>query len=210
LHGDSQRIVNVAGIPFLCATTLIKGIGTASNVAGGETWMLKAAELGHRGAQSEFGLARLADYNLKITTDPGPAIEWLSRAAEQRDANAMFWLGAFYLMSKAYHAPERGAQLFKKCSEETLDDRCTFAYATALETGQGASIDLVRASAFYRLANEAKPAPKTAERLAGLEKQLSNADAKTAREIARQIREQFFAANRLTISKGSSSVPSTY
>jgi TPR repeat protein len=91
-----------------------------------------------------------------------------------------------------------------------LDDRCTFAYATALETGQGAPIDLVRASAFYRLANEAKPAPKTAERLADVEKQLSNSDAKNAREMARQIREQFFATNRLTISKGSSSVLSTY
>jgi TPR repeat protein len=164
--------------------------------------MLKAAELGHPGAQSEFGLARLADYNQQVTTDPGPAIKWLSRAAEHRDANAMFWLGAFYLMSKAYHAPERGAQLFKKCSEETLDDRCTFAYATALESGQGVPIDLVRASAFYRLANEAKPAPATAERLASLENQLSNSEAKNAREMARQIREQFFATNRLPISKG--------
>jgi hypothetical protein len=52
------------------------------------------------------------------------------------------------------------------------------------------------------LANEAKPAPGTAERLAGLEKQLSNSDAKNAREMARQIREQFFATNRLPISKG--------
>lgn len=194
---------------FQYAIRLIKGIGTAKNAADGETWLLKAAELGHRGAQSEFGLARLADYNLQVTTDPGPAIKWLSRAAEQRDTNAMFWLGAFYMMSKAYHAPERGAQLFKKCSEETLDDRCTFAYATSLETGQGVPIDLVRASAFYRLANEAKPAPGTVERLAGVEKHLSNSDAKNAREMARQIREQFFAANRLTISIGSS-VPSTY
>ena len=72
-------------------------------------------------------------------------------------------------MSKAYHAPERGAQLFKKCSEETLDDRCTFAYATALETGQGVPIDLVRAAAFYRLANEAKPAQGKLERLVGVE-----------------------------------------
>jgi TPR repeat protein len=202
-QGDAEAM-------FQYAVTLIKGIGTAGNAADGETWMLKAAELGHRGAQSEFGLARLADYNLQVTTDPGPAIQWLSRAAKQRDANAMFWLGAFYMMSKAYHAPEHGAQLFKKCSEETLDDRCTFAYATALETGQGVPIDLVRASAFYRLANEAKPAPGTAARLAGVEKQLSNSDAKDAREIARQIREQFFAVNRLTISIGSSSGPSTH
>jgi TPR repeat protein len=195
---------------FQYAITLIRGIGTAKNVADGEIWMLKAAELGHPGAQSEFGLARLADYNLQVTTDPGPAIKWLSRAAEQRDANAMYWLGAFYLMSKAYHAPERGAELFKKCSEETLDDRCTFAYATALETGQGVPIDLVRAAAFYRLANEAKPAQGKLERLAVVEKQLSVSEVKSVREIARQIREQFFATNRLTISKGSSSVPSTY
>jgi TPR repeat protein len=187
---------------FQYAIILIKGIGTAKNIAEGETWMLKAAELGHRGAQSEFGLARLADYNQQLTTDPGPAIQWLSRAAEQRDANAMFWLGTFYLMSKAYHAPERGAQLLRKCSEETLDDRCTFAYATALETGQGVPIDLVRASAFYRLANDAKPASRIAERLANVEKQLSNFDTKNARELARQIREQFFRTNRLTISKG--------
>jgi TPR repeat protein len=82
-------------------------------------------------------------------------------------------------VSKAYHAPERGAQLFKKCSEETLDDRCTFAYATALETGQGVPIDLVRAAAFYRLANEAKPAQGKLERLVGVEKQLSVSEAKT-------------------------------
>lgn len=185
---------------FQYAITLIKGIGIAKNAADGETWMLKAAELGHPGAQSEFGLARLADYNQQLTTDAGPAIQWLSRAAEQRDANAMFWLGVFYLKSKAYHAPERGAQLLRKCSEETLDDRCTFAYATALETGQGIPIDLVQASAFYRLANDAKPAPHIAERLANVEKQLSNSDTKNAREVARQIREQFFRTNRLTIS----------
>jgi TPR repeat protein len=113
-------------------------------------------------------------------------------------------------VSKAYRAAERGAQLFKKCSEETLDDRCTFAYATALETGQGVPIDLVRAAAFYRLANEAKPAQGKLERLVGVEKQLSVSEAKNAREMARQIREQFFATNRLTISKGSSSVLSTY
>jgi TPR repeat protein len=113
-------------------------------------------------------------------------------------------------VSKAYHAPERGAQLFKKCSEETLDDRCTFAYATALETGQGVPIDLVRAAAFYRLANEAKPAQGKLERLVGVEKQLSVSEAKSVREMARRIREQFFATNRLTISKGSSSVLSTY
>jgi TPR repeat protein len=195
---------------FQYAITLIRGIGAAKNVTDGDIWMLKAAELGHRGAQSEFGLARLADYNLQVTTDPGPAIKWLSRAAEQRDANAMFWLGTFYLMSKAYHAPERGAQLLKKCSEETLDDRCTFAYATSLETGQGVPIDLVRAAAFYRLANEAKPEQGKLERLAGVEKQLSDSEAKSVREMARQIREQFFATNRLTISIGSSSVPSTY
>ena len=163
---------------FQYAITLIRGIGAAKNVTDGDIWMLKAAELGHRGAQSEFGLARLADYNLQVTTDPGPAIKWLSRAAEQRDANAMFWLGTFYLMSKAYHAPERGAQLLKKCSEETLDDRCTFAYAASLETGQGVPIDLVRAAAFYRLANEAKPEQGKLERLAGVEKQLSDSGSK--------------------------------
>jgi nucleotidyltransferase/DNA polymerase involved in DNA repair len=46
--------------------------------------------------------------------------------------------------------------------------------------------------------------------LDGLEKQLSNSDTKNAREIARQIRQQFFATNRLKMSIGSSSVPSTY
>jgi TPR repeat protein len=201
-QGDAEAM-------FHYAIALIRGLGTAKDPAEGEIWMLKAAELGHPGAQSEFGLARLADYNMQLTKDPGPAIKWLSRAAEQRDANAMFWLGAFYLTSKAYHDPARGAQLLKKCSEETLDDRCMFAYATTLETGQGVPIDLVRASAFYRLSNEAKPAPRTAERLAGLEKQLSESDAKTGREMTRQVREQFFATNRLTISKGLSPVLAT-
>ena len=192
-QGDAEAM-------FQYAIALIRGLGVAKNAIEGETWLLKAAELGHSKAQSEFGLARLSDYNHQLTTDPGPAIQWLSRAAEQRDANAMFWLGVFYQMSKAYHDPARGAQLFKKCSEETLDDRCTFAYAASLENGQGVAIDLVQAAAFYRLANDAKPAPGKAERLAGVEKRLSDSESKSAREIARHVREQFFATNRLLVS----------
>jgi TPR repeat protein len=195
---------------FQYAIMLIKGAGIERNAVEGETWMLRAAELGHPGAQSEFGSARLTDYLHQVTTDAAPAVAWLLRAAEQGEADAMFRLGIFYgraRPSTGYADPERGVAFLKKCSEQTLDDRCTFAYATMLENGHGVAIDPVRAYAFYRLSEDAKKTPRGAERLAGLEKQLHPEELKSGRELVRQVRERFFARSTRTISSKFSPVP---
>jgi hypothetical protein len=145
----------------------------------------------------------------QVTTDAAPAVAWLSRAAEQGEADAMFRLGIFYERAKpstGYADPARGVALLKKCSEATLDDRCTFAYATMLENGHGVAIDLVRAYAFYRLSEDAKKTPRRTERLASLEKQFSLEDLKNGRKLARQVREGVFARGLPTSAK-SSSVP---
>jgi TPR repeat protein len=181
---------------FQYASMLIKGVGVAKSPVEGETWLLRAAELGHPGAQSEFGLARLYDFNRQLTPDAGPAVTWLSRAAEQKDAGAMFALGVFYasvLPSTGYSDPVRGAALLEKCGQTTLDARCTFAYATMVEGGRGTSIDLVRAYAFYRLSNDVKDTPEGRKRLKDLEGQLSGEDLNKARELARSVREQYVA-----------------
>lgn len=186
-QGDTEAM-------FQYALMVIQGLGVAKDTTEGETWLLRAAELGHPGAQSEFGSARLSDYLRQLTSDAGPAIKWLSKAADQGDAGAMFALGAFYQGAKpvtGFYAPERGAQLMKKCSEQTLDPRCAFAYATLLETGHGIPIDPVRAYGFYRLAEDVKKTSKGAERLADLEKQLSADDLNKGREVARQVRERY-------------------
>jgi len=187
-RGDTEAM-------FEYGITLIRGTGIAKDTVEGQAWLLKAAELGHPGAQSEFGLARLIDYNRQLTTDARPAIDWLSRAAEQGEADAMYSLGFFYVMSKpstGYRDAERGVQLLQKCSEEKLDVRCMFAYATLLEQGTGIPADLVRAYAFYGLSEEVKPTRDGTARLANLEKQLPPADLQRARALMRQIREQFF------------------
>lgn len=188
-QGDAEAM-------FQYGVMLGKGVGVAKDTVQSETWLLDAAELGHPGAQSEFGLAKLGDYNRQLTTDAGPAIKWLSRAAEQGEADAMYWLGIFFTLSKpstGYQDTERGAQLLQKCSEKTLDSRCTFAYATSLESGHGVPFDPVQAFAFYRLSQDMKSTPSGAERLAAIEKQLPPADLEKGRALSRQIREQFFA-----------------
>jgi TPR repeat protein len=203
-RGDTEAM-------FQYAIMLIKGTGVEKNAVEGETWMLRAAELGHPGAQSEFGSARLTDYLHQVTTDAAPAVAWLSRAAEQGETDAMFRLGIFYERAKpstGYSDPERGVALLKKCSEEALDDRCTFAYATMLESGHGVAIDLVRAYAFYRLSEDAKKTPRGAERLASLEKQLQVEELKNGRELARQVRERFFTTNLPPTTTKFSPVPS--
>ncbi len=177
-RGDTEAM-------FQYALMVIQGLGVAKDTTEGETWLLRAAELGHPGAQSEYGSARLSDYLRQLTSDAEPAIRWLSRAADQGDASAMFALGAFYQGAKpvtGYNAPERGAQLMRKCSEQTLDPRCAFAYATLLETGHGTPIDL---------AEDVKKTPSGTERLADLEKQLSVDDLKKGRELAQRVRERY-------------------
>src|SRR5262249_50868706 len=173
----------------------------------------RAAELGHAGAQSEFGLARLIDFNRQLTSDAGPAITWLSRAAEQNDASAMFALGVFYasvMPSTGYSDPVRGTMLLEKCSQTTLNSRCTFAYATMLEGGRGTSIDLVRAYAFYRLSNDVKDTPEGRKRLKDLEGQLAGEDLKQARELAGRVREQYMAGlSRRSMTNKFSPVPTS-
>jgi TPR repeat protein len=188
-QGDTEAM-------FQYAIMLVRGIGIGKDSVEGQTWLLKAAELGHPGSQSEFGHAKLIDYSRQLTTDAGPAIKWLSRAAEQGEADAMYSLGRFYVMSKpstGYRDAERGVQLLQKCSEETMDSRCMFSYAALLEEGMGAPVDPVRAYAFYRLSEDAKGTRLGAERLANLEKQLPSADLEKGRALSRQIRERFFA-----------------
>ena len=185
-HGDAEAM-STYGL------FLVRGAGVQKNVIEGEAWLLKAAELGQSGAQSEFGNAKLMDYLNQVTTDAGPAIKWLSLAADQHEPDAMFNLGAFLSTIRAstgYSDPERGAELLRKCSEETLDDRCTFAYATLLEGGRGVSTDLVKAYAFYRLSGEELTTPRTTERLAKLEHELSPTDLDKARAMSREIRRE--------------------
>ena len=195
---------------FQYGIMLVKGLGVPKNAVEGERWMLRAAELGHAGAQSEFGLGRLSEYDHGLTTDAGPAIEWLSRAADQGEANAMFWLGTLYRRStpsSGYYVPDRGVELLRKCSEQTLDDRCTFAYAATLEYGRDAPLDLVRAYAFYRLSNGAKDTRSGTERLASLERRLSEQDLTIGRELARQVRNQYFDQDRLQLIEKLSRIP---
>jgi TPR repeat protein len=188
-QGDTEAM-------FQYAIMLVRGIGIGKDSVEGQAWLLKAAELGHPGAQSEFGHAKLIDYSRQLTTDADPAIKWLARAAEQGEADAMYSLGRFYVMSKpstGYRDAERGVQLLQKCSEETMDSRCLFSYAALLEEGMGVPVDPVRAYAFYRLSEDAKGTRLGAERLASLEKQLPSADLEKGRALGRQIRERFFA-----------------
>jgi hypothetical protein len=54
-------------------------------------WYLKAAELGHVGAQYNLGL--LYESGTGVKQDDHEAISWFLKAAKQNDANALFKLG---------------------------------------------------------------------------------------------------------------------
>ena len=150
----------------------------------------KAADAGYAEAQAALGTWRLTSYLSGVTDDPDDALQWLERASAQGEPHAMEQLGMFYVeygRRTGRLDPERGVELFRRCTDTTQHTACTFAYATALDRGIGGMRDAVRAYAMYLLSNSREPSTKTKARLDEIATKLSNADIARAHAIANQM-----------------------
>jgi TPR repeat protein len=138
---------------------LMTGHGVPKDEREGERLIRQAAAGGYPEAQAMYGVLRFLPYAGGLTDDPGEALEWLERAAAQSEPHAMYYLGMFYVeygKRTGRLDPARGVDLFRRCTDATMDRECMFAYATALDMGIGTPRDGVKAYALYSLsgANE--------------------------------------------------------
>lgn len=161
---------------FRLAESYFTGRGMAQDHKEAERLFVLAAEKGHAEAQAMLGTWRLFPYLSGVSADPADALQWLERAAEQGEPRAMEYLGLFYVEYGKHTGLQdvpRGVSIFRHCTERTLHGACTFAYATALQYGQGVPRDPVKAYALYVVSNLRGENPKAVTRLNELKKALS-------------------------------------
>jgi TPR repeat protein len=146
---------------------LMTGHGVPKDEREGERLIHKAAMGGHPEAQAMYGVLRLMPYMGGLTDNPDEALNWLERAAAQNEPRAMFYLGMFHIdFGKRIGRldPRRGAELLQRCTETTMDIKCAFGYATALDLGIGVPRDAVKAYAIYTIAAATENAGKARAR----------------------------------------------
>ena len=175
---------------FRLAEMLATGHGTPKNDVEAERLFVKAAEGGHVEAIAAVGARRLIHYASGLTDNPDDALRLLEIAAAQNEPHAMYHLGMFYVdyarrIGRLDLA--RGLDLFRRCSETTMDVECLFAYATGLDLGLGTTRDPVRAYAMYTLAGANGKRKKASVRRDELAKALSSDDMVRANVIATQL-----------------------
>jgi TPR repeat protein len=183
---------------FQLARVLDAGFGVNKNAAEAEQLMEKAAQAGHLDAQMMLGTWKLRAYSAGVTGDPAPALMWLRRAAERGQSDAAFALGIFYMTSKPaqYHDEIRGAEYLRQCVERSLSAACTFAYATALQDGDGVPKDVVKAYAYYELSDRERSTSRAQQRLKDIRAKMSRSDIAQGDALVLQLRTAFEAASR--------------
>ena len=72
-----------------------QGQGVAVDFRQAYDWLLKAAEMGHAGAQAKLGF--LYTDGKAVARDHGQAFEWFSQAAKGGNVDGLYNLGIFYL-----------------------------------------------------------------------------------------------------------------
>jgi TPR repeat protein len=169
---------------------LMTGHGVPKDEREGERLIHKAAIGGYPEAQAMYGVMRFLPYAGGLTDDPNEALEWLERAAAQSEPHAMYYLGMFYVeYGKRIGRldPARGVDLFRRCTEKTMDRECIFAYATALDLGIGTPRDAVKAYAVYSIAAANENAGKARTRRDEVAKSLSQQQIVQAHQITNEL-----------------------
>jgi TPR repeat protein len=140
-------------------------------------------------AIAQLGARQLIQFGQGLTDDPDPALRLLELAAARNEPHAMYYLGMFYVefgrRIGRLDLP-RGIDLFRRCTEATLEVDCAFAYATGLELGLGTTRDPVRAYAMYVVAAANGKASKAQGKRDELAKALSSDDMVRANMIVTQ------------------------
>jgi TPR repeat protein len=175
---------------YRLAEMLAVGHGVPKDDIEAERLFVKAAEGGHVEAIAALGVRRLIHFGAGFTDNPDDALRLLELAATQNEPHAMYYLGMFYVeygrrVGRLDLA--RGLDLYRRCSETTLDVDCLFAYATGLDNGLGTTRDPVRAYAMYTLAGANGKMKKAPARRDEIGKTLSSEDMVRANVIATQL-----------------------
>ena len=182
-RGDAQAT-------FRLGEMLATGHGVPKDDAEAERLFVKAAELGYTESLAMLGVRRLVQFGAGLTDNPDDALRMLELAAAQYEPHAMYHLGMFYAeYGKRIGRLDlpRAIDLFRRCSERTLDTDCLFAYATGLDMGLGVARDPVRAYALYVLAAPKAKGTKVRTRRDELAKTLSSEEVVRANVIATQM-----------------------
>jgi hypothetical protein len=175
---------------YRLAEMLATGHGMPKDEIEAERLFVKAAEGGHVEAIAALGARRLIHFAGGFTDNPDDALRLLEIAAAQNEPHAMYHLGVFYVeygrRIGRLDLP-RGLDLFRHCSEATLDVDCLFAYATGLDLGLGTTRDPVRAYAMYTLAGANGKMKKAPAKRDEIGQALSSEDLVRANVIATQL-----------------------
>src|ERR1043165_8751398 len=175
---------------YRLAEMLATGHGVPRDDIEAERLFVKAAEGGHLEGIAAVGARRLVHFMSGLTDNPDDALRLLELAAAQNEPHAMYHLGMFYVeygrRIGRLDLP-RGLDLFRRCSEATLDVECLFAYATGLDLGLGTARDPVQAYAMYTLAGAHGKLSKAPAKRDAIGKMLSSEDLVRANVIATQL-----------------------
>lgn len=180
--GDAEASMALAYFAY-------QGIGMAKDGTEAVRLLEVAAQDGHVPAQGILGMHYLTEFVAGWKTDPTPAAEWLGRAAEAGDPEAMLWLGLLHgelTKEPPWHDPEKAAGLLRACADKWYGP-CLFSYADALRQGRGVARDLATAHAYFSLARE-QGHLKAKPRLAELEELLTRPEVDRANEIAKDLK----------------------
>ena len=137
--GDASEVVPTvyAEAHYAVAKLYWQGQGVPRDYFKAYDWLIRAAELGHAGAQAKLGF--MYTDGLAVTQDYGEARQWFEKAAKSGDLDGLYNLGIFYLygwgvdadrtMAKQYLAsaaalgdPESEAALQRLQKEEAVEE----------------------------------------------------------------------------------------
>uniref|UniRef100_A0A7S4E0T1 Uncharacterized protein n=1 Tax=Lotharella globosa TaxID=91324 RepID=A0A7S4E0T1_9EUKA len=107
----------------------------------------KAAELGHPRGQRDLGV-----WHEVIKKDAKQAIRWYSKAAEQGDAEAMFYLALCYGNGRGAPQDDKKAVSWHRKAADQGHVRAQFNVGIHYENGFGVEKDIKQAAKWYRRA----------------------------------------------------------
>lgn len=157
------------------------GQGVEQNTTASARWLLKAAELGHAGAQTKLGY--LFGLGQGVDQSDFEAFKWTQMAANQGDVDAQYNLGVFYRDGKGVQAnSELALKWFREAassgdplSADVIRNYETYGWPTELmDSPVDSSIESPLERSGDGLKNSSLPKPELSESLA--------ADAPTIRD----------------------------
>ncbi len=179
-----------------------KGEGVEKDKALALSWYRKAANQGYAEAQLLLGI--MYDQGVGVNQDYNQAILWYRKAADQGYAKAQYNLGAMYDEGLGLQQDYvEAANWYRKAADQGYA-KAQFNLGSMYMNGEGALQDKIQGYMWLTLAAEHGLAEQV-KKLLDLENDLSNAEIKKAKKMARQWKSQHKQIQNL--SKATTQVP---